>query len=141
MSGYVSSMAELITRAPATQHEHRARSTSTEHLSLYLQPLHHLRQPLPRHSERGGSARALPVRTGQCGTHEPPLELLARGLESAERCGCGLGEMTRKRRRPDSASARRVDRDPCDDVLQFAHIARPVVARERRESVGRERRA
>src|SRR5205823_10979670 len=104
-------------------------------VSLDPEPLDDLGKTLTGDAELDGGDAATATGTREGGADEAALEVQARLIESL----CGAPGLVRDAGRQqadgDAAAPRPVHRERGDDVLQLAHVPRPVVARQRGDEI------
>src|SRR5687768_16793161 len=89
------------------------------------QPLDDLRKTLAADAELRGGDVAAAAGPGEGPADEPPLEIEARGVEPGHAPRGFPGDARRQQRHRDSSSARTVDGQRRDHVLELAHVSRP----------------
>src|SRR5262249_15860420 len=102
--------------------------------------VHQLRQPLPRQSKLRGSDRSTTAISGKSCADEAFLEQPPSILQTVAFRPMRMAELRRERRGRDDSPLGWAESEGGEDVLEFAHVAGPVVLSQRGDCRGAERR-
>ena len=92
---------------------------------------HHLCEALTADAQRIGRPRTAALCCGEGGPDEAALEFFSSRIQCRCRRRTRAGDVLRQSKHTDTSASWRVHRDPGNHILEFADVARPVVAAER----------